>query len=651
MQLASRRIFDRKKTIITAVFGLTVFLVSLLCDFLLSPSERLHELTNLKYTYSPRQSVHLSVSGNMTEAEKTEDIMRSSGEQYLIIEAVLPELRGGFLYIDSFNAAARIAVDGEVIFDSLADNVFAAYSLVTIPLPDDFAGKTAEMTVYSPFSSELSIGVIPPGCSLQTVTNMPYASVLISAAVFAVLIVNLFCIAAGRHKTRTDLYICAAAAVVCLFVALLEYGGQFAFPFGLKICLLLSVPALYLFGVALRYKPRRSSSETVLSLNILYIVCIAFSGGSILFVPLIKAGLILQIAGFIFVLQTFARQDKGVSAVSAAAAVCFWISDIAFWYMLALGGQKLRISMLAVIFAGVLYSLAVSAESLTGRCVETLAEEAPRIKTAERHTGKSSVKTAVELTCKTADRFTEKFVRDSAGQTAERFAAESVRKLAEVHAEKTWEEIPRGYFSVSGNRLFSMLCELADKKLYGRDFHSFNVAEYTYLLCITMGISAESAERISCAAALHDIGKLCIPDSILFKLEKLSENEFAEIKKHNVYGYQLLDIDGDPFFKMAALVARDHHEHIDGSGYLGLAGEEISVPARIVAVADVFDALVSPRSYKKSWSFEDAFRYIGEHRGDYFDTDAVEAFVKARMDIYDIYRFHLERLNLSVKKV
>lgn len=109
----------------------------------------------------------------------------------------------------------------------------------------------------------------------------------------------------------------------------------------------------------------------------------------------------------------------------------------------------------------------------------------------------------------------------------------------------------------------------------------------------------------------------------------------------------MLNIDGDPFFNMAALVARDHHEHIDGSGYLGLKGEEISVPARIVAVADVFDALVSPRSYKNSWSFEEACIYIAEHRWDYFDGDAVEAFVKAKADIYDIYRYHLERLNSS----
>lgn len=672
-----RRFFNRKRIIMTAVFGLTVFLISLLSAFIVSPSEQLQDLMNLKYTYSPRRSVYPSASGNMTEIEKVEDAMRDSGGQYLIIEAVLPDLSEGQLYMNSFNAAARISVDGEVIFDGLEAKGLSAYSHVKIPLPDDFAGKTVEVILYSPFSSELSIGVIPADCTLHTLTKMPYASVLISAAVSAALIVSLFCILPGRNKRRLDLYIYTAAAVVCLFVTLLEYGGLFAFPFSLKMCLFLLVPALYLFGAAVRYKPRGSYAyaETVLSLNVLYITCVAFFGGSALFVPLIKAGLILQIAGFIFVLQTFARQDKGESDVYAAAAVIFWISDIVFWYMLVLGGQRLRISLPALIFSGTLYCLAASAESLKDRNREVFPEETrekiPEIrmnksvnkfgrKAADEFTGKSVRNFAEESECRTD----EKFVRSSSGETektektgetgyltaekpTQSFAEKFSRKHAEAYAEETGEKFYRGFYSVSRDALFSMICELADKRLYGRDFHSLNVAEYTYLLCITEGIRAENAEKISRAAALHDIGKICIPDQILFKSGKLSKNEFAEIRKHNVYGYHMLNIDGDPFFNMAALVARDHHEHIDGSGYLGLKGEEISVPARIVAVADVFDALVSPRSFKNSWSFEEACIYIAEHRGDYFDGDAVEAFVKAKADIYDIYRYHLERLNSS----
>ena len=193
-----RRFFNRKRIIMTAVFGLTVFLISLLSAFIVSPSEQLQDLMNLKYTYSPRRSVYPSASGNMTEIEKVEDAMRDSGGQYLIIEAVLPDLSEGQLYMNSFNAAARISVDGEVIFDGLEAKGLSAYSHVKIPLPDDFAGKTVEVILYSPFSSELSIGVIPADCTLHTLTKMPYASVLISAAVSAALIVSLFCILPRR---------------------------------------------------------------------------------------------------------------------------------------------------------------------------------------------------------------------------------------------------------------------------------------------------------------------------------------------------------------------------------------------------------------------------------------------------------------------
>ena len=140
------------------------------------------------------------------------------------------------------------------------------------------------------------------------------------------------------------------------------------------------------------------------------------------------------------------------------------------------------------------------------------------------------------------------------------------------------------------------------------------------------------------AATLHDIGKICVPESILAKTEQLTEEEFCEIRKHNIYGYQLLYSQEDPFLKMAALVAKEHHEHIDGSGYIGLTDTEISVPAKIVAVADVFDALVSQRSYKNPWSFDKAFGYICEHRSDYFDKDVVDAFIRAKDKIFAIYQ-------------
>lgn len=613
MPLAYRRsFFDRKKLILTVVFGVTVFLISLLCTFLLSPSRQIYGLNELKYTYSPRQSIHLLSPGSMTEIEEVEDVKRELNKQYLIIEAVLPSLSAGQLYINSFNGTARIAVDEAVIFDNLKDDRLASSSYIKIPLPENFAGKTIEIILYSPFSNEFSIGVIPSDCTLQTVTNLPYAAVIITAAVFVALLVSLVCTVAVRRESRWVSYIPLAVLALCLFVMLFEHCGLFAWPFNLKMCLMLAVPALYLLDAVVRCESWSPFAEAFLSLNVLYIICIAVFSGNIFFISLVKAGLILQIAGLVFVLHIFSSQNKSVSSLYAAATISFWAAAITFWYMLALGGQKLRMSLFAFIFAAVFYCLAVSLEALPGRRKEMVTETAPR------------------------------FSGDVAGCTGKTDAQEAVMPVLGEASE--WRDAGASdCFSVSKESLFSMICELVDKKLYGRDGHSLNVAKYTYILCTEMGMSAESAESISYAAALHDIGKVCIPEHILFKLEKLSENEFAEIRKHNVYGYQLLSLEDAPFFKMAALVAREHHEHIDGSGYLGLKGEEISLPARIVAVADVFDALVSPRSYKKSWSFEEAMVYIGKHRGDYFDTDAADAFMRAKDRIYDTYKLHLMR--------
>lgn len=90
--------------------------------------------------------------------------------------------------------------------------------------------------------------------------------------------------------------------------------------------------------------------------------------------------------------------------------------------------------------------------------------------------------------------------------------------------------------------------------------------------------------------------------------------------------------------KLAARIALEHHEHLDGSGYLGLRGEEISLEARIVAVADVFDALTSPREYKRAWSFEQACSYIEEHSGVYYDSEVVRAFLRAKPRLLELYR-------------
>ena len=142
----------------------------------------------------------------------------------------------------------------------------------------------------------------------------------------------------------------------------------------------------------------------------------------------------------------------------------------------------------------------------------------------------------------------------------------------------------------------------------------YHVAEYTQALCESLEMHPRRTQMIAAAAMLHDIGKVAIPREILLQNEKLTEQESKEIRQHHLYGFRMLDGSHEQFMKLAARIALEHHEHLDGSGYLGLRGEEISLEARIVAVADVFDALTSPREYKQAWSFEQACSYIKEHR-------------------------------------
>ena len=136
---------------------------------------------------------------------------------------------------------------------------------------------------------------------------------------------------------------------------------------------------------------------------------------------------------------------------------------------------------------------------------------------------------------------------------------------------------------------------------------------------------------------LHDIGKVGITDEILLKPGKYTAEEFEAMKRHTVIGANILDEavwqhPGGGFFAMAAIIARFHHERFDGSGYLaGLVGEEIPLPARIVAVADVYDALTSSRPYKGAFPSDQANRMIEEESGKHFDPVVVQAF-QSRFD-------------------
>ena len=171
------------------------------------------------------------------------------------------------------------------------------------------------------------------------------------------------------------------------------------------------------------------------------------------------------------------------------------------------------------------------------------------------------------------------------------------------------------------------LSELVESQSHETGQHVKRVAAYTEILCRAMGLSEEETWKISVASMMHDVGKICVPREVLHKPGKLTDDEFAQIKKHVDYGYQLLEKSPGEIMQLAAEIAWQHHERYDGTGYQNkVKGEQINIYARCVAVADVFDALVSKRCYKKAWTPQQAREEIVSQAGRQFDPKITQLF-------------------------
>ena len=158
--------------------------------------------------------------------------------------------------------------------------------------------------------------------------------------------------------------------------------------------------------------------------------------------------------------------------------------------------------------------------------------------------------------------------------------------------------------------------------------HTQRVAETCAVISKTIGLPDERTQVIRLAAPLHDVGKIGIPDRILLKPGPLTKAEFEEMKTHTTIGAAILSGSNSSILRMGADIALAHHERWDGSGYpRGLAGEDIFLPARILAVADVLDSLSHDRPYKRAWPFERVVEEIRRGRGSQFDPDVVDALI------------------------
>ncbi|MDH3605196.1 MAG: HD domain-containing protein, partial [Candidatus Tectomicrobia bacterium] len=167
--------------------------------------------------------------------------------------------------------------------------------------------------------------------------------------------------------------------------------------------------------------------------------------------------------------------------------------------------------------------------------------------------------------------------------------------------------------------------------------HIWRMAAYAAALARSAGWHVDKAAMLELAAPMHDTGKIGIPDAILKKPAKLDADEWVIMKTHAELGHNILSKMDSPLFQMAAEVALHHHEQWDGSGYpQGPAGTAIPESARIVAIADVFDALTMKRPYKEAWTMQAAFEEIQKKAGSHFDPDLVDAFFRIEAEIQTI---------------
>ena len=158
--------------------------------------------------------------------------------------------------------------------------------------------------------------------------------------------------------------------------------------------------------------------------------------------------------------------------------------------------------------------------------------------------------------------------------------------------------------------------------------HTRRVAELSARIACAMGLPETEVEMIRRTAPLHDVGKIGIPDGVLLKPGKLSEGEWQLMKRHTIIGAEILSAGRSEMVRMAEAIALAHHERWDGMGYpQGAAGDDIPLCARIVALADVFDALSSDRPYRPAWSRERVLAEIAAGRGTHFDPRVVDAFL------------------------
>ena len=216
-------------------------------------------------------------------------------------------------------------------------------------------------------------------------------------------------------------------------------------------------------------------------------------------------------------------------------------------------------------------------------------------------------------------------------RTGQKFLADRAQHLEALVEERTSEIRDRE------KELIFRMSRAAEFRDPETGAHIQRMAHYSQIIARGLDLEPHKQNLLLKAAPMHDVGKIGIPDYILLKPGKLTPEEMEVMKSHARLGFELLQGSGSEILRAGAEIAISHHEKYDGTGYPNaLKGKDIPLYGRIVAVADVFDALTSERPYKKAWPLEDAVRFLEEGRGKHFDPMCIEAFLAGWDDVIAI---------------
>ncbi len=226
-------------------------------------------------------------------------------------------------------------------------------------------------------------------------------------------------------------------------------------------------------------------------------------------------------------------------------------------------------------------------------------------------------------------------------QDLERLALTAVYSAKTIESAQLTEELQKSKDELEATQeeLIHILGDISESRSRETGDHIQRVAEISYKLAVYYGLPKAEAERIRLAAPMHDLGKVGIPDAVLNKPGRFTDEEFATMKSHAVRGEEILQKSKRDLLRFAATLAGAHHERWDGTGYpRGLKGEEIPLAGRICAVADVLDALASPRCYKPAWPEDKVREEFQKQRGKQFQPELVDVLLEHWDEMFNYFR-------------